>query len=41
MTGFSGGTRDLPGGTLALELKSVNHRYLEIQFRVPDALRAL
>ena len=41
MTGFSGGTRDLPGGALALELRSVNHRYLEIQFRIPDALRAL
>lgn len=41
MTGFSGGTRDLPGGSLALELKSVNHRYLEIQFRFPDSLRAL
>lgn len=41
MTGFSGGTREVPGGSLTLELKSVNHRYLEIQFRMPDALRTL
>lgn len=40
MTGFSAVTRDFPGGTLTLELKSVNHRYLEIQFRIPDVLRA-
>ncbi|MDE2259489.1 MAG: YicC family protein [Betaproteobacteria bacterium] len=41
MTGFSAATRDLPWGTLALELKSVNHRYLEIQFRTPEPLRLL
>ncbi len=41
MTGFSAATRDLPWGTLALELKSVNHRYLEIQFRTPEPLRML
>ena len=41
MTGFSAGTRDNPWGTLALELKSVNHRYLEIQFRTPESLRML
>jgi uncharacterized protein (TIGR00255 family) len=41
MTGFSAGTRDLPWGTLSLELKTVNHRYLEIQFRTPESLRIL
>ena len=32
-------TRELPLGTLSLELRSVNHRYLDIQFRLPDELR--
>lgn len=39
MTSFSAATRDLPCGTLTLEIKTVNHRFLEIQFRGPDALR--
>ena len=39
MTSFSAATRDLPGGALTLEIKTVNHRFLEIQFRGPDALR--
>jgi uncharacterized protein (TIGR00255 family) len=41
MTGFAAATQDLSYGTLALELKTVNHRYLEISFRMPDALRML
>lgn len=41
MTGFAAATRELAGGQLALELKSVNHRYLEVQCRMADDLRAL
>src|SRR5512134_1914712 len=39
MTGYAALTRELPSGTLNLELRSVNHRYLDIQFRMPDELR--
>ena len=41
MTGFAAATREVPGGQLALEIKSVNHRYLEVQARMGDDLRPL
>jgi len=41
MTGYATATRELAYGTLSLELRSVNHRYLDVQFRVPDDLRAI
>jgi uncharacterized protein (TIGR00255 family) len=41
MTGFSRIERDAPWGTLAWELRAVNHRYLEIGLRLPEELRAL
>ena len=41
MTGYAAKTRDLDRGTLHLELKSVNSRYLDLHFRVGDELRAL
>jgi uncharacterized protein (TIGR00255 family) len=41
MTGYASSARDLPQCSLAAELKSVNSRYLDIQFRLPDELRAL
>ena len=41
MTGFAAVAAEVPHGTLNLELRSVNHRYLEVQFRLPDELRAL
>jgi uncharacterized protein (TIGR00255 family) len=41
MTGYAVATAELPFGTLNLELRSVNHRYLDIQFRIPDELRTL
>jgi uncharacterized protein (TIGR00255 family) len=41
MTGFAVAAAEVPHGTLNLELRSVNHRYLEVQFRLPDELRAL
>jgi uncharacterized protein (TIGR00255 family) len=40
MTGYAAVARELPRGTLALELKSVNSRFLDISFRVADELRA-
>ena len=41
MTGFAAAARDTAQGTLAVELKTVNHRYLEFQTRIPEELRAL
>jgi uncharacterized protein (TIGR00255 family) len=41
MTGFAGVERQYPFGRLSWELRSVNHRYLEIGFRVPEEFRVL
>src|SRR6266496_284429 len=41
MTGYAAATRDLPVASLAAELKSVNGRFLDVQFRLPDELRAV
>lgn len=41
MTAFASGEASTPWGTLACELRSVNHRFLEIAARLPDDLRAL
>ena len=41
MTGFAAVAVELPGVALAVELRSVNHRYLELQVRLPDELRGL
>lgn len=41
MTGFASATRELPAAVLNVELRSVNHRYLDLQFRLPDELRAI
>lgn len=40
MTGFARETAETPFGTLTCELRAVNHRYLDLQFRLPDELRA-
>jgi len=40
MTGYAAVTRELATGTLALELKSVNSRFLDVQFRVAEELRS-
>ena len=40
MTGYAARTLDVGQGVLHLELKSVNSRYLDFQFRVCDELRA-
>ena len=41
MTAFASAEIVTPAGTLSCELRSVNHRYLELQLRLPDELRAL
>jgi uncharacterized protein (TIGR00255 family) len=41
MTGFAALATELAGLSLAVELRSVNHRYLDITLRLPDELRAL
>src|SRR5258705_9159593 len=41
MTGYAAATGDTPRGALSIELRSVNARFLDLQFRVSDELRAL
>lgn len=41
MTGYAVKTRDVDRGSLQIELKSVNSRYLDFHFRVNEDLRAL
>jgi len=41
MTGFAALAAELPGVALAVELRSVNHRFLDLQVRLPDELRGL
>jgi uncharacterized protein (TIGR00255 family) len=39
MTGFARAAVESPFGTLTCELRAVNHRYLDVQFRLPEELR--
>jgi len=39
MTGFAAAAAELPGISLAVELRSVNHRYLDVTLKLPDELR--
>ncbi len=41
MTGYAVKSREIPEGSLTLELRSVNNRYLDIQFRLSDEFRLL
>jgi uncharacterized protein (TIGR00255 family) len=41
MTGYALAAAEHPRGALSLELKSVNSRFLDLQFRVAEELRAL
>ncbi|WDZ98109.1 YicC family protein [Herbaspirillum sp. WKF16] len=41
MTGYAVTTRETTAGTVTLEMKSVNSRFLDLQFRVNDDLRAV
>lgn len=40
MTGYAAAAAGTPRGTLSLELRSVNSRFLDLQFRIAEALRA-
>jgi uncharacterized protein (TIGR00255 family) len=40
MTGFARHAAESGVGTLTCEIRAVNHRYLDLQFRLPDELRA-
>ncbi len=40
MTGYAAGAADLARGALALEMRSVNSRYLDVQCRMGEELRA-
>lgn len=40
MTGFAVASAELDSGSLTLELRAVNHRYLDLQLRMPDELRS-
>ena len=39
MTGYAIASAELDSGSLTLELRAVNHRYLDVQLRMPDELR--
>src|SRR5450759_3556066 len=41
MTGYAALVRETAQGSLFLELKSVNNRFLDVQFRVAEELRSL
>ncbi|RKR03563.1 uncharacterized protein (TIGR00255 family) [Kushneria sinocarnis] len=41
MTAFARQTLDADWGSLAIELRSVNQRYLDLHFRLPESLREL
>jgi uncharacterized protein (TIGR00255 family) len=41
MTAFARQETSLPWGCVSWEIRSVNHRYLEVQLRLPDTLRQL
>ena len=40
MTGFAAVAAELPGMALSVDLRSVNHRFLELSVRAPEELRA-
>jgi uncharacterized protein (TIGR00255 family) len=41
MTGFARQSAESGAGTMTWELRAVNHRYLDVQFRLPDELRPI
>ena len=41
MTGFAAEAAELPGLSLSVELRAVNHRFLDVTVKVPDELRQL
>src|SRR5687767_11565521 len=40
MTGYAAAATGSPRGTLSVELRSVNSRFLDLQFRIAEELRA-
>jgi uncharacterized protein (TIGR00255 family) len=40
MTGYAALSEELALGTLSVEIRSVNHRYLDLTFRLPDEYRS-
>jgi len=40
MTGYASASRDTSAGRLQLELRSINSRFLDLAFRMPDELRS-
>ncbi|QNM96372.1 YicC/YloC family endoribonuclease [Chitinimonas koreensis] len=41
MTGYAVATRELAGGLLSVELRAVNHRFLDLSLRLPEELRLI
>lgn len=41
MTAFASGERNTPWGTLACDVRAVNHRFLELGVRLPEELRVI
>ncbi|MDH2918287.1 MAG: YicC family protein [Sideroxydans sp.] len=41
MTGYANTHADFAGGSLSVELRAVNYRYLDVQLKMPDELRGL
>ena len=41
MTGFGGASTDVDGIRYAVEIRSVNNKYLKVQMRLPEELTAL
>ncbi|XXQ67490.1 YicC/YloC family endoribonuclease [Neisseriaceae bacterium B1] len=41
MTGYANASREVAGKRIELEIRSVNHRFLDVQFKIPDDLRFL
>ncbi len=41
MTGYAIAAKELADGALTVEIRAVNNRYLDIQFRLPEELRAV
>lgn len=40
MTGYANTSAEFSSGSLSVELRAVNHRYLDLQLRMPEELRA-
>ncbi|MBE3132627.1 MAG: hypothetical protein IMZ55_04080 [Acidobacteria bacterium] len=41
MTGFASLTRDSDAASIGVTIRAVNHRYLDVQVRVPSGLASL